>query len=76
MDATKVTTMDKIEYWFDKKKLNENPDPTPVKEKFQEMMYNGTKLTNKGEQVFNAIWRNVGLINKRICFFNDTNYQC
>nr|WP_294926184.1 hypothetical protein [uncultured Flavobacterium sp.] len=53
--------MDKIEYWFDKKKLNNNSDPTLVKEKFQEMMHNGTTLTTKGEAVFNAIWGNNAL---------------
>tara|TARA_R110000868_G_scaffold196307_1_gene442189 strand:- start:1028 stop:1321 length:294 start_codon:yes stop_codon:yes gene_type:complete len=61
MDDEKVTAMDKIEYWFDIKKLNNNPDTTPIKEKFKQMMYNGTELTNKGRQVFNAIWGNMGL---------------
>ncbi|MEO7976519.1 fibronectin type III domain-containing protein [Flavobacterium sp.] len=61
MDATKVNSMDKIEYWFDKKKLNNSTDPKLIKEKFQEMMYNGTTLTIKGEAVFNAIWGNNAL---------------
>ena len=64
MDDEKVTAMDKIEYWFDIKKLNNNPDTTPIKEKFKQMMYNGTELTNNGTQVFNAIWGNVGLRGK------------
>ena len=34
-------------------------------------MYNGTELTNKGTQVFNAIWGNVGLRGK--LFENDIN---
>ena len=40
------------------------PDTTPIKEKFKQMMYNGTELTNKGTQVFNAIWGNGGLREK------------
>jgi hypothetical protein len=56
-DNEKVTSMDKIEYWFDKKKLG-STNTGPVKEKFKQMMLNGTTLTTKGEAVFNAIWGN------------------
>lgn len=64
METTKVTSMDKIEYWFDKEKLNNNTDTTPIKEKFKQMMYNGTELTNNGTPVFNVIWGDVGLRGK------------
>ena len=60
-DANKVTSINKIEYWFDKKKLNNSTDATPVKEKFKQMLYNGTTLTTAGNAIFEAIWSNSGL---------------
>ena len=60
-DQQKVTSMDNIEYWFDKMKFDGNTDETPIKLKFKQMMYNGTTLTPAGDAIFNAIWGNVGL---------------
>jgi|GEM_PF-6487517 len=57
-DQTRVTSMDKLEYWFDGKK---GVTESQVKEKFKQMMYNGTTLTTQGTAVFNAIWGNSAL---------------
>jgi TANFOR domain-containing protein len=57
-DQTRVTSMDKIEYWFDAKK---GVTETIVKEKFKAMMYQQSNLTQAGNEVFDAIWSNVNL---------------
>ncbi|MCP1383612.1 hypothetical protein [Runella salmonicolor] len=57
-DQARVTSMNQLEYWFDGKK---GVTESQVKEKFKQMMYNGTTLTTQGTAVFNAIWGNVGL---------------
>lgn len=60
-DASKVTSLDKLEYWFDSMKFNKSKDPQPIKEKFKQMILNGNILSIKGENVFNAIWGNIAL---------------
>ncbi|MCC9063561.1 fibronectin type III domain-containing protein [Flavobacterium piscisymbiosum] len=60
-DASKVTSLDKLEYWFDSMKFNKNKDPQPIKEKFKQMLLNANNLSNKGEATFNAIWSNIPL---------------
>ncbi|WP_028522967.1 hypothetical protein [Runella limosa] len=60
-DQTRVTSMDKLEYWFDSKKGVNAPQ---VKEKFKLMMYNNGAepgLTPQGLQVFDSIWGNLAL---------------
>ena len=66
-DQQKVTSMDNIEYWFDKMKLDGNTDETPIKLKFKQMMCTGTgnviTLTTAGESIWTAISNNVSLLN-------------
>ena len=50
--------MTDLEYWFDSKK---GVSESQIKDKFKTMMYNGTALTAQGNDVFDAIWGNVGL---------------
>ncbi len=66
-DQQKVTSMDNIEYWFDKMKLDGSTDETPIKLKFKQMMCTGTgnviTLTTAGESIWTAISNNVSLLN-------------
>ncbi len=57
-DAALVSSMNDIEYWFDKKKLSNSTNTTPIREKFRDMMYQNGILTQRGNEVFNAIWGN------------------
>ena len=53
--------MSGLEYWFDERKItgtDENAKKTAVKQKFQEMMLQNETLTQRGTEVFNAIWGN------------------
>jgi hypothetical protein len=56
--------MSGLEYWFDERKItgaDENAKKTAVKQKFQEMMLQNETLTQRGTEVFNAIWGNANL---------------
>lgn len=72
-DANKVTSIDKIEYWFDKKKLNNNTDTSPIKEKFKQMMYKNGELTDSGKKVFETIWGNQSLRESLFGEISDKN---
>jgi hypothetical protein len=53
--------MSGLEYWFDERKItgtDENAKKTAVKQKFQEMMLQNGTLTQRGTEVFNAIFNN------------------
>jgi hypothetical protein len=58
--------MSGLEYWFDERKItgtDENAKKIAVKQKFQEMMLQNGTLTQRGTEVFNAIWGNGDLRN-------------
>lgn len=59
-----IATMDGLEYWFDERKITgagETQKKTKVKEEFRKMMLTGNTLTQRGDDVFNAIWENSNL---------------
>ncbi|SMC39149.1 hypothetical protein [Cellulophaga tyrosinoxydans] len=72
-NSLKVRRLCGAGYWFDSKKNNNSPDPTPFKEKFKQMLYNSSTntLTFKGETIFNTIWGNISL---RENLFPRANY--
>ncbi|MFN6075336.1 MAG: hypothetical protein ACK46Y_07190, partial [Fluviicola sp.] len=66
--------MSGLEYWFDERKItgtDENAKKTAVKQKFQEMMLQNETLTQRGTEVFNAIWGNANL---RVSLFGSLDF--
>ncbi|MBU2062673.1 MAG: hypothetical protein KKH44_12605 [Bacteroidetes bacterium] len=78
LSATAVTSMSKINYYFDAKKLAGTNNITKedwVRTVFKDMMYNATTqaLKQQGNEVFEVIWGNTGLRESLFPGISDKN---